>query len=123
MYMALTDVQRTQLARSIRAQYKSAGDWRGDGKFVPPIVARARGLRLVVQKKPEALRNKMDKGLKASRNRLTALSQRVAKTRSALENAIDTLEMYQTRYRNNPTPALARIIAKQKERIAAIQGK
>lgn len=119
----LTAEQKSAVAKSIRAQYASAGNWRGDGKFVPPVVARARALRLVVQKKPEALRNKLNKGLKASRNRLAALSQRVAKTRSALEEQLATLEMYQTRYRSNPTPALARIIEKQKARIAAIQGK
>lgn len=116
--VVLTPDQKASVAKSIRAQYKAAGT-----TFVPPVVAKARALRLVLQKGPEVTRNKLTKGLKASRNRLTALGQRVAKTRSKLEAELESLAFYESRYRSNPTPALARIIEKQKARIAAIQGK
>lgn len=63
--VTLTPAQKAKVAQSIRAQYNQA-----DFDYVPGKVARARALRLVLQKTPETRLNRIAKKLKkALKNR------------------------------------------------------
>lgn len=77
----LSDVQKQALANSIRTQYKFAGNFRKDGKYIPAKVAVARGLRLVLNKRPEAASNRAAKTARASANKEKAAGQKETKTK------------------------------------------
>jgi len=112
----LNPEQRRAIAKSIRAQYANSDT------YVPGKVAKARGLRLVLQKDPETKSNKLKKGISRQRNRLAALQGKVAKTKLELQKELSALKLYQDRYKTAPTAALGRIIERQKERIAKLRG-
>lgn len=65
--VTLSAQQKAAVAKSIRAQYEAAGT-----RFVPPVVARARALRLVLQKGPESRMNRLAKDLKKALRRRAA---------------------------------------------------